>query len=130
MLITTMAIQFLERGGQLAQKKADKSSEEDSSSSRGRNRDDDGHDDHDHAATISLHQLINEIHKRIQTNYVISSIIAGIGVKYIAYQKPQVTDCAPGRPSKQFSPPVPSIVLPFSTRERRGSGKPNGGIPR
>ena len=39
---------------------------------------------------ISLQLLINEIHKRIQTKYVIPSILAGIGVKFIAYQKPKV----------------------------------------
>ena len=40
--------------------------------------------------TISLQLLIDEIYKRIQTRYVIPSIIAGIGVKFIAYQKPKV----------------------------------------
>ena len=39
---------------------------------------------------ISQQLLINEIHKRIQTRYVIPSIIAGIGVKFIAYQKPKI----------------------------------------
>mmetsp|Transcript_11056 Transcript_11056/g.16399 ORF Transcript_11056/g.16399 Transcript_11056/m.16399 type:complete len:196 (+) Transcript_11056:163-750(+) len=40
--------------------------------------------------TISLQMLIDEICKRIQTRYVITSIMAGIGVKFIAYQKPKV----------------------------------------
>ena len=39
---------------------------------------------------ISLQLLIDEVCKRIQTRYVIPSIMAGVGVKFIAYQKPKV----------------------------------------
>jgi subfamily B ATP-binding cassette protein MsbA len=71
------SIQFLQRGEQLVAAAAadvnDASKDSDASPS-----------------LISLHLLIDEIRKRIQTRYVIPSIMAGIGVKFIAYQKPKV----------------------------------------
>ncbi len=39
---------------------------------------------------ISLQLLIDEMYKRIQVRYVVPSIMAGVGVKFIAYQKPKV----------------------------------------
>lgn len=39
---------------------------------------------------ISLQLLIDEVYKRIQVRYVVPSIMAGVGVKFIAYQKPKV----------------------------------------
>jgi ABC-type multidrug transport system fused ATPase/permease subunit len=39
---------------------------------------------------VSYQKLFNEVRKRIQWRFIIASAICGIGVKYIAYEKPKV----------------------------------------
>ncbi len=87
------SIQFLQRGEKLVAKD-DASSTVTASSATAATGDGDVKDTCKEQSssnnTISLQLLINEIRKRIQTRYVIPSILAGIGVKFIAYQKPKI----------------------------------------
>ena len=75
------SIQFLQRGEKLVADAAADGKDDGSKAAK---------DSDDTTSTISLQQLIDEIHKRIQLRYVIPSILAGIGGKFIAYQKPKV----------------------------------------
>jgi len=77
------SIQFLQRGEKLV---AAADVKDASTSSKHQSKD----SDTSPPSTLSFQLLIDEIRKRIQTRYVIPSIMAGIGVKFIAYQKPKV----------------------------------------
>ena len=82
------SIQFLQRGEKLVAK--DASSTGAAATPAAGDVKDTCKEQSSNSNAISLQLLINEIRKRIQTRYVIPSIIAGIGVKVIAYQKPKV----------------------------------------
>ncbi|KAL7497172.1 hypothetical protein ACHAWT_008092 [Skeletonema menzelii] len=81
------SIQFLQRGEKLVRNAATAAADDDGKDTR---KDKSNDSDASSSNFISLQLLIDEVCKRIQTRYVIPSIMAGVGVKFIAYQKPKV----------------------------------------